>query len=419
MSVFEESREKDKIYSSGIGHTRWATHGGVTLENTHPHHDTEKKHFVVHNGIIENYRELKKELEEQGVKFYGQTDTEVIAKLLEKTSGDTLLDRVENMLPRLDGAYAFLVIHEDHPDELVAVKYGSPLIFGSSSNGDFFFSSDASALSKHAKNAVYLEDGDLVHVEGGKYTIRREGALVSRPLEKVDPAKLGVNRGSYKHFMLKEIHEIPKCLTEVFRGRVNFVDRTLVSSAFQDLRDKSFDHIEFIACGTSYHAGLLASYWIEELTDMQTKVTIASEFFSKPVRVDEKTLYIFISQSGETADSIEPLKYLKEHQAHTFGIVNVVGSSIARMTDMGLFTRAGTEVGVASTKAFVGQIGALLLLSLYFSIHKGSDYRIYRNILDELEQLPLLAQEVLDLSPKIRKIASDFIAFPHAFFLSR
>lgn len=240
-------------------------------------------------------------------------------------------------------------------------------------------------------------------------------------MERIDVSKLSVEKGKYKHFMLKEIHETPMSIAEVFRGRANAeaLTLTLQANSFQELRNIDFNRVEFIACGTSYHAGLLGSYWIEEMAGIESRATIASEFFAKPVHVRADTLYVFVSQSGETADALEPLKYLKEKGAKTFGIVNVVGSSIARMTDTGLFTRSGTEVGVASTKAFIGQLGAILLLTLFFAIEAGGDYRVYRSVLGQLEKLPDQAFEVLELSSSIRKIAKEFTAYEHCFFLSR
>jgi glucosamine--fructose-6-phosphate aminotransferase (isomerizing) len=219
--------------------------------------------------------------------------------------------------------------------------------------------------------------------------------------------------------MLKEIHEAPNVLVDVFRGRIQFQEGIITTDALRKLRDSEFTRVEFVACGTSYHAGLLACYWIEGLSDLDTGVTIASEFFSRPPRIAPSTLFVFISQSGETADSIEPLKYLKAHGASTFGIVNVAGSTIARLTDQGLFTRAGVEVGVAATKTFIGQIGSLLILSLYFSVQSGADFRQYREILDHIENLSLLAQDVLDLSEKIKKISVQLAKFPHILFLGR
>ncbi len=243
---------------------------------------------------------------------------------------------------------------------------------------------------------------------------------MKRPLEKIDTSSLQIDKGAYEHFMLKEIYESSKVLTDIFRGRIDFHELKIVAEELGKFRDDTISMIEFVACGTSYHAGLLASYWIEELAvGMNTRVTIASEFFSRPPKISTDTLFVFISQSGETADSIEPLKYLRERGARTLGIVNVVGSTIARMADTTIFTRAGIEVGVASTKAFMGQTGALLLLCLYFCVHSGADYRVYRSLIAEVASLPGLAHATLLLSSEIQKIAQDFTQYSHLFFIGR
>lgn len=330
-SLVNNSKGKEKHYTAGVGHTRWATHGIVNLENTHPHTDEKKSVFVVHNGIIENYRELQKEI--KNTSYYGNTDTEVVAKLLAATDGKTFLERVEKLVKRLEGAYALVIINSEDPSEMVGVKFGSPLVFAKGKDNCFYLASDVNSIAVHTSNIIYLEDGDIVHIKNGEASIKHAGATVHRTQEKIDVSQTKIDKGNYPHFMLKEIHEAPNVLVDVFRGRIQFQEGIITTDALRKLRDTEFSRVEFIACGTSYHAGLLASYWIEELSDMDTGVTIASEFFSRPPRIAPTTLFVFISQSGETADSIEPLKYLKEHGALTFGIVNVVGSTIARLTD--------------------------------------------------------------------------------------
>lgn len=259
-----EDRLPTSEYTFGIGHTRWATHGGVTIENTHPHTDQNGRLFLVHNGIVENHEELATELRKSGAEFYGQTDSEVVAKLAAKEvsarlvtgSPEALLDGVEAVLPRLEGAYALLFMHKDFPGELIGVKYGSPLVFGRNPRtGECYFSSDVQALAGYADQVTFLNDGDLVRVKGdGTYEIRSEGVLVSRPFEKVETEHLRAEKGEFEHFMLKEIYEQPKVAKAVCQGRVNFSDLTLNSAAFQDLRDIDIERVKFIACGTSYHA---------------------------------------------------------------------------------------------------------------------------------------------------------------------
>jgi glucosamine--fructose-6-phosphate aminotransferase (isomerizing) len=442
----ESDRPKDARFTFGIAHTRWATHGGVTIENTHPHSDAMGKLFLVHNGIVENSEELAGALRTDGVKFYGQTDSEIVAKLVGKEmetavarsghplenrkTGDGFLadpDRspflraVETVLPKLEGAYALLLMHADAPGELIGVKYGSPLVFGRNpKTKECFFASDVAALAGYAEEVVFLDDGDIVHVlPSGEYSIRSEGSLVSRPFERVQVEGLKAEKNGFEHFMLKEIFEQPKVANAMFQGRVDFKDLVLNAAAFQDLRDTEIDRIAFIACGTSYHAGWAGSYFFREIAGMPATAEIASEFLNSPVTIDPKTLYVFVSQSGETADAIEPLKFIKAHGGKTFGIVNVVGSTISRLTDFGLFTRAGTEVGVASTKAFTAQLSAVLLLALFYAIKHGADFRKYRSALEELADLPAAMKKTLELSAEITKIAATLSKFPHLFFLGR
>jgi glutamine---fructose-6-phosphate transaminase (isomerizing) len=411
------SKSPRKNYISGIGHTRWATHGHVNLENTHPHSDQKKWVFVVHNGIIENYRELKLRVLDQ--KFTGETDTEVVAKLIAESPLSSLFERVIAVMWDLQGAYALVVSSPEDPSELIGVKYGSPLVLARGKSGAFYLASDTNAVSEHVSSVVYLEDGDVVHIQSGVHTITQNGVKIDRPFSHIEKAGNTLLKGKFEHYMLKEIYEAPNVLEDVFRGRINFTDGTIAADAFRDIRDIPFTRIEFIACGTSYHAGLLGSYWVEELSDVDTGVTLASEFFSRTPRVRKDTLFVFISQSWETADSIEPLKWLKAQWAHTFGVVNVVGSTIARLADGGLFTRAGVEIGVASTKAYIGQIGALLIMSLFLSIQCGAEYTVYRKILSEIENLPQLAGDILDLSGSIKKVSVDLSRFAHLFFLGR
>ncbi len=426
-----DKRPGDAEYAFGIAHTRWATHGGVTVENTHPHSDADSKLYLVHNGIVENYEELAAELRKEGVSFYGQTDSEIVAKLIGREmkggganageGGSKFLSAVESVLPRLEGAYALLIMHSDFPGELIAVKYGSPLVFGrNAATGECFFASDVQALAGYAEDVVFLDDGDLVHVTAaGEYSIRSERALVSRPFERIETEHLAAERGEFEHFMLKEIFEQPKVAKAVFQGRVDFSDLVLNASAFEDLRDVEIERVKFIACGTSYNAGWAGSYFFRELAGMDATVEIASEFLNAPVQIDSKTLYVFVSQSGETADSIEPLKFVKAQGGKTFGVVNVVGSTISRLTDFGLFTRAGTEVGVASTKAFTAQLATILLLALFYAIKQGADFRKYRGALDDLGGLSEAIERVLAMSDTVRETAEAISKFPHLFFLGR
>ncbi|EKD65899.1 MAG: hypothetical protein ACD_49C00077G0027 [uncultured bacterium (gcode 4)] len=412
---------ENETFSYGIAHTRWATHGGVTEFNCHPHYSENERIFLVHNWIIENYRELKDELLKKWYSFYGETDSEVVAKLIEENWDQNLLKTVEKVLPILEWAYAFLFISRDNPDEIIWVKYWSPLVFGySKDKSEFYFSSDTQALAWIVDDVIFLDDGELVYIKNNDYTIKSEWKLISKSAEKIDVASLKAEKWDFKHFMLKEIFEQPKVLEDVFRWRIDFTNSRLNAAAFEELDKHVFSKITFVACGTSYHAGWLGTYWFEDLADMESRVEVASEFEYKNIKIDSETLYVFISQSGETADSIEPLKYLKSKWASTFWIVNVVGSTISRLTDFGLFTRAGTEVWVASTKAFTAQICTILLLALYFGEKNWNLSRQkYRQIIQELHSIPEKINELLSTSDNIRNIAENIKNYKQFFFLGR
>ncbi|MCD5382955.1 glutamine--fructose-6-phosphate transaminase (isomerizing) [Candidatus Gracilibacteria bacterium] len=409
-------------FNFGISHTRWATHGGVALENCHPHTDSKGKFTIVHNGIIENFSKLKKDLVEKGYKFYGETDTEVIAKLLEENFDGDLFITVEKVLPKLEGAFALLVMHKDFPGDIVGVKYGSPLVFGEQ-KGEFYFSSDIGALGGVIENVIYLEDGDLVFVKGDEFIIKSEGKLTQKPFEKIDIDLTVAEKGDFKHFMLKEIFEQPEILRRLYWGRIDWEENKLVANALQELEHLSIKKITFVACGTSYHAGLLGAYWLENFAGMDVKVEVASEFIFKNFNVSKDRLFIFISQSGETADTIEALKLVKERGGNTFGIVNVVGSTISRMTDTGMFLRAGTEVGVASTKAFTAQCGIIFLLALYFGKNKNSEknlsHKEFLEKISDLKKIPNILEKILGDFEKIKNISKKIFKYQNFFFLGR
>jgi len=410
----------NKKFSQGMAHTRWATHWGVTLQNTHPHYSSKKEFFVVHNWIIENYAELKKELEQKGYTFYSQTDTEVVAKLLEDNKKDSLLATVEAVLPRLEWAYAFLIFSTLWPDEFVAVRYGSPLVLGFTKDKELFFSSDLQALAWFADEVIFLDDGDVVGVKGYDFVIKSEWELVTKPIQKVDVDALKAEKWPYPHYMLKEIFEQGEVLKNVFRWRINFETNELVADAFRQLDSLDIKKVVFVASGTSYHAGEVAARWLQDLAWVEASAQIGSEFVYRRINVDPQTLFVFISQSGETADSIEALKLVKAKWWKTFGIVNVVGSTIARLTDMGMFTRAWTEIWVASTKAFIAQLGVLILLTLYFARKNGLSLIELESIIKNLAAIPTKIEEILyKQEQNIQQIAKDFSKFDHAFFLGR
>lgn len=418
-SEVSKSFSDSKKFNFWISHTRWATHWKVTIENTHPHTDSKWDFTIVHNWIIENFSKIKKSLEEKWYKFYWETDTEVIAKLLEENYNWNLLETVEKILPQLEWAYALLVMHKKHQWDIVWIKYWSPLVFWEQ-NWEMYFSSDIWALAWIIENVIFLEDWDLVYIQWDKYQIKSEWKLTDKPFEKIDIDLTVAEKWDFKHFMLKEIFEQPEILKRVFQWRIDLDTWDLFADALMDLEKLNIKNVTFIACWTSYHAWMLWSYWLENFAWINTKVEVASEFIYKNINVSDDTLFIFISQSWETADTIEALKIVKEKWWNTFWIVNVVWSTISRMTDTWMFLRAWTEVWVASTKAFTAQISIILLLSLYFS--KKSNFlshKKYLEIVSEFKKIPWLMENILNNFSEIKKVAEKISDYKNFFFLWR
>jgi glucosamine--fructose-6-phosphate aminotransferase (isomerizing) len=404
---------------SGIAHTRWATHGWITENNCHPHASNDGKFHIVHNGIIENYLQLKKELLHKEYVFSSETDTEVIANLLQEAYAGDFLGAVQQMLTQIRGAYALLIVHDDHPGEMIWLRWGSPLFFGYDMQGEFYFSSDSQALSGYAQKVIYLEDGDLLHLTWNDYVITSGGIPQMRTVEELNMSAMEASKGEFKHFMLKEIFEQPNIIKRIFKWRVDFDHATLAADAFHGMQRESYKQVVFVGCGTSYNAWLLGSMRARELWWIDTKTVIASEYANSRLLLRDEVLHVFISQSWETADSIECLKNIAELWGKTFGVVNVVGSSIARMTDSGLFTRAGTEIGVASTKAFTAQSVCLFLLALFMGKNRSMPPLVYKRLLRALEHLPMQIEAILDQSEYIRSVASSLVDYPSLFFLWR
>jgi len=415
----EKKIDRTKTYTFWMAHTRWATHGGVTEENTHPHHDKNKHFYLVHNGIIENYHKLKQDLIAKGYEFYGQTDSEVIANLLEDNWTGNFMDTVNKVLKMIRWAYALLIISTYAPNEMIAVKLGSPLLLAYNSKDEYFFSSDKQALAGYADKLVYLNDGDIVYLKWNDYTIKANGISIDREIENMDIEALEASKGDYKHFMLKEIFEQPNIIRRIFKWRADFNKNFLNAEAFHGMHDEHFKKIVFIGCGTSYNAWSLGVYWMENIAGIDASCEIASEYEYRNIQVHDDTLYVFISQSWETADSIEVLKLIQQKGGHTFGIVNVVGSTISRLTDYGLFTRAGAEIWVASTKAFTAQITCILLLALYLGQKRGLSKAKYDKIMIELSKVPVMLEDVLSDTANIRKIAESISEYKNFFYLGR
>lgn len=413
--------------SLGIGHTRWATHGVPNDVNSHPHYSNSGNLVIIHNGIIENYQSLKKELEKRGYTFYSDTDTEVLVNLIEdvmKNEDVKLGKAVQVALNQVIGAYAIAVFDKEKPDEIVVARLGSPLAIGIGDD-EFFIASDASPFLEYTKNAIYLEDQEMA-------VIRREKGVKIRKIiddTLVDPyvqeLKLNleqIEKGGYDHFMLKEIHEQPSAIRDTYRGRLSVGNAIIKMSGVEDnmKRFLNADRIIIVACGTSWHAGLVAEYIFEDLARIPVEVEYASEFRYRNPVITEKDIVIAISQSGETADTLAAIKLAKSKGAFVFGVCNVVGSSIARETNAGAYTHAGPEIGVASTKAFTTQITVLTLMALRLARAKGTlSSSEFRHHLLELEMIPSKVEKVLELDHQIKHIAEVYKNARNFLYLGR
>jgi glucosamine--fructose-6-phosphate aminotransferase (isomerizing) len=397
----------------GIGHTRWATHGAPSEVNAHPHTDDGNKFAVVHNGIIENYLELKRELIEKGHKFRSETDTEVIAHLIAENYKGNLLEAVLKAVRKLKGAFAFAVITPLEPDKIVGVKKGSPLIVGLGKSENFL-ASDIPAILPYTKNVISLDDGEVAVLTEETVDIYNfNGEPVSKEIFVVPWDILSAEKGGFKHFMLKEIFEQPKAFTDTVGG---FLSQEL-SLPF-DI--EKVNRIVTIACGTSYHAGLVGKYWIEKNAKIPVEVIYASEFRYADVPIDENTLILAISQSGETADTRFAALSAKEKGANVVGIVNVVGSSLDREADFTLYTHAGPEIGVAATKTFTSQLAILYLAGLLFARRKNLIDRdeFYRKV-ENFSEVSKQMEKVLELNEEISEIATKYRKFKNALYLGR
>ena len=407
---------------TGIAHTRWATHGAPTEANAHPHisHDAVA---VVHNGIIENHAELRAGLQAAGYAFSSETDTEVIAHLVHKLVADgmTLREAVAEASRRLRGAYAIAVLHRDHPGHVVGARRGSPLCVGVGI-GEHFLGSDVQALIQVTNRIVYLEEGDVVEITTDGYAIQSaDGTPVERKLRESDLSLDAVERGQFRHYMLKEICEQPGAVANTLEGRI--ADGRVLPNIFGVNADALLQRarlVHIVACGTSYHAGMVARYWLEAIAGIPCTVEVASEYRYRHVVVSPDTLFLAISQSGETADTLAALREGRGRgYLGSFAICNVPESSLVRESDLTLMTRAGPEIGVASTKAFTTQLTALALLVLEFARLRGVPAERLAALVTELASLPRTLEDALQLAPAIAKLAEVFVDKHHALFLGR
>ncbi|MFV0541315.1 MAG: glutamine--fructose-6-phosphate transaminase (isomerizing) [Aestuariibaculum sp.] len=420
-------KENTKQGTVGIGHTRWATHGVPNDVNSHPHTSNSGNLAIIHNGIIENYESLKKELISRGYTFKSDTDTEVLVNLIEdvkKQENVKLGKAVQIALNQVIGAYAIAVFDKNKPNEIVIARLGSPLVVGVGED-EFFIASDASPFLEYTKNAIYLEDEEMAIVslnKGIKVRKIKDDSLVAPYVQELQLNLEQIEKGDYEHFMLKEIYEQPKAITDTYRGRL-LRNEAIVKMAGVENNMKKFlnaDRIIIVACGTSWHAGLVAEYIFEDLARVPVEVEYASEFRYRNPIITEKDVVIAISQSGETADTLAAIKLAKSKGAFVFGVCNVVGSSIARETDAGAYTHAGPEIGVASTKAFTTQITVLTLMALRLSRAKGTiSSSEFRKHLLELEMIPEKIKESLQSDALIKDISNSYKNSRNCLYLGR
>ncbi|WP_299435238.1 glutamine--fructose-6-phosphate transaminase (isomerizing) [uncultured Aquimarina sp.] len=413
--------------SVGIGHTRWATHGVPNDVNSHPHYSNSGDLVIIHNGIIENYESLRKELINRGYTFTSETDTEVLVNLIEdvKTKENVKLGKaVQIALNQTIGAYAIAVFDRQKPDEIVVARLGSPLAIGVGEN-EFFIASDASPFIEYTNNAIYLEDGEMAIVrrkKGIKVRNIKDDSLVDPYVQELQINLEQIEKGGYDHFMLKEIYEQPSAISDTYRGRMRVAEGIIKMAGIDDNLAKLLNakRILIIACGTSWHAGLVAEYIFEELVRIPVEVEYASEFRYRNPVIHQDDVVIAISQSGETADTMAAIKLAKERGAFVFGVCNVVGSSISRETHAGAYTHAGPEIGVASTKAFTTQITVLSLIALKLAERKGtisnSDFHYY---LQELERIPEKVKLALESNEHIKQIADTYKDAKNFLYLGR
>ncbi|MDX2047451.1 MAG: glutamine--fructose-6-phosphate transaminase (isomerizing) [Chitinophagaceae bacterium] len=405
---------KDVHAHIGIGHTRWATHGEPSDRNAHPHSSSSGKLSMIHNGIIENYTQLKSELLKKGYQFKSDTDTEVLLNFIEdiKTNNNCSLEEaVRVALKRVVGAYVILLIDADDPETVIAARKGSPLVIGIG-KGEHFLASDASPIIEYTKEVVYVNDYELAIVKADELVLKNLGNEKLTPfVQKLDLELAAIEKGGFDHFMLKEIFDQPHTIYDCLRGRLDPVNGIIKLGGIQNNIEqlKNANRIMMIACGTSWHAGLIAEYVFEELCRIPVEVEYASEFRYRNPVVNKGDVIIAISQSGETADTLVAIEKAKENGAFIFGVVNVVGSSIARISHAGAYTHAGPEIGVASTKAFSGQLAVLNMMALKVALEKGTiSHDRYMHLMNELHEIPEKVSQILQHTDHIKKIAAKY-----------
>ena len=426
VSELEEYIKNQELSSTiGIGHTRWATHGEPNDINAHPHYSRSKNLAIIHNGIIENYSSLKQELINKGHQFESDTDSEVFIHFIEdiqENNNCTLDEAVRLALTKVVGAYAIVIMSKDNPDQLIAARKGSPLVIGVGKD-EFFLASDATPIIEYTNEVVYLNEHEIAVIDDGELRIKNTQDVPLTPyIQTLDMELEAIEKGGYEHFMLKEIFEQPKSISDCMRGRLDANQGRLVLGGIREYANKlvNADRIVIVACGTSWHAGLVAEYFFEEFCRIPVEVEYASEFRYRNPIINEGDVVIAISQSGETADTLAAIELAKSKGAIIFGVCNVVGSSIARTSHEGAYTHAGPEIGVASTKAFTAQLTVLNMIALRVAQQKGtiSDRR-FRELLVELENIPAKVEAALKLEPMIKELAETFKDASNFLYLGR
>jgi glucosamine--fructose-6-phosphate aminotransferase (isomerizing) len=426
VSALEAHIEGEDLSGSvGMGHTRWATHGAPSDRNSHPHLSGDSKLTIIHNGIIENYGTLKEALTSKGHVFKSDTDTEVLIHLIEEIkdlTGLSLREAVRLALNRVVGAYAIVIMSQDEPDELIAARKGSPMVIGVG-KGEYFIASDATPIVEYTKNVIYLNDNEIAYIQRNDLLIKNIDNTVQIPYIQELELKLEMlEKGGYDHFMLKEIYEQPRSIRDCLRGRIDPGQGLVTLGGIKEYiqKIKNVDRIIIVACGTSWHAGLVGEYLIEEYARVPVEVEYASEFRYRNPIISSKDLVIAISQSGETADTMAAIELAKEKGATIFGICNVVGASIPRITHAGVYTHAGPEIGVASTKAFTAQVTVLTLIAFYIAQQRGTITQgKFVEYLTELDEIPAMVEQTLKCNDVVKAIAERFKDSANCLFLGR
>ncbi len=406
---------------TGIAHTRWATHGVPSEANAHPHHDQAEKIWLVHNGIIENYHEIKSDLEGKGVTFYSETDTEVLAKLIGSLYTDNLQQAVMAALKQVRGTYGVAVMYDQDPNQIVVARMGSPIVIGVADDGNYI-SSDPSALLAYTKEVIYLEDGEVATVTGNKCdVITVDGVKKEKTTETITWDYTAVQKNGYPHFMLKEIFEAPTVIEDTIRGRVNPATGQVklggLESVLPKLRD--LNRLQVVGCGSAYYAGQVGKYMLREYANLPTEIELGSEYRYTRLLVEENTALLVVSQSGETADTLASLRMAKEKNLLTLGVINTVGSTMARETDAGVYNHAGPEIAVASTKAFISQLTVFALLTLLIGKERGLDDKTSQEMAQALTDLPNVLKGMLADTSHIEEIARRYAGYESMMLIGR